>query len=169
MTGQPAASGAFPKNAFPPPRIPDPARTCQTTSAKPNEIPSAANALRPSSKNPVLLPKHKTRKRATQPPPKVFRVENTPVLYFHRFTKISACTHVSGRPPVFRSASCRSRAPGRWTSDNVVPATRRVLASRFIVGHAGMSVPHHAVRRSDPSLRRPIEDNHENLRDGCDS
>src|ERR1700690_266032 len=67
--------------------------------------------------------------------------------------------------PVFKG--CRApQSQGRFTSDIVVPAKRTVLASRLQVGHAGMSLPHHAVRRSDPFLRRPIEDNHENLRDG---
>jgi len=180
VTGQPAASGAFPKNASPPPRIPEPGSAGQIIPATPDLIPTAPPAPLTTNENPPRLEQQKTRKSAIHLPPKVLRLKTNAILYFHRLTTNFNRTHVAIKPLIFRPAARAARARSRLTSENnfsraessartrVVPATRRVLASRFIVGHAGMSLPHHAFRRSDPSLRRPIEDNHENLHHRCD-
>jgi len=185
MTGQPAASSAVPKRASPPPRTQPIASATQINSATPNAILSTPNKFHPTRKNRPPHSQQKTKKSAIQPPQNLFRLERTPILCFHTLNTSFNRTHVSVRTHIFHSAPPARRAPkrttinfeaqgfpndlARLTSDNAVPAMHRVLASRFQSGYAGMSVPHHAVWRSDPSLRRPIEDNHENLRDGCDS
>ena len=168
MTGHRAASGAFPKNASPSRRIPEPGSASQIMPATPDLIPSAPPALLPKSKNPPSRQLQKTAKSANQPPPKVLRLKTKPILCFHRLTTNFNLTMLrlnrpSSIPRRLLAAPSSHLTSNRLTSDNVVPATRRVLASGIQVGHAGMSLPHHAFRRSDPSLRPTIEDNHENL------
>lgn len=174
MTGQPAASGAFPKNASPSRHIPEPGSASQTKPATTDVIPAAPPALLPKSKNPQSRQLQKTAKSGNQPPPKMLRLRTKPILCFHRLTTNFNLTMLRLNRPFsvprrLLAAPHSHSASDRLTYDNVVPATRRVLASRLQVGHAGMSLPHHAFRRSDPSLRRPIEDNHENLHHRCDS
>ena len=48
-------------------------------------------------------PQQKTTKTPTRTPPKVFRVQRRPTLYFVRLTRNSTCTHVSGRRTIFRA------------------------------------------------------------------
>jgi hypothetical protein len=172
VTGQTAASGAFPETASPPPRIPEPGNASQLMPATPSLIPIAPTALLPTSKHSTPQ-RQKGRERANQPPPKVLRLKTKPILYFHRLTTNFNLTMLRlncpwAIPRRLLAAPDSHLTSNRLTSDNVVPATRRVLASRLQVGHAGMSLPHHAFRRSDPSLRPTIEDNHENLHHRCD-
>jgi hypothetical protein len=181
VTGQPAASGAFPKNASPPLRTQEHASARQSKPATPIAIPTAPHASVPASQNQLLDQPQESPKSPIHLPPKVLRLKANAILCFHRLTMNFNRILVAIKPLIFRPAERAARAPNRFFSDNnfsrakssartgVVPATRRVLASRLQVGHAGMSLPHHAFRRSDPSLRRPIEDNHENLHHRCDS
>ncbi len=173
VTGHPAASGAFPKNAYASQRISQPRSASRIVPAIPGLIPAAPPTLPSKSKNPPPRQLQKTAKCGNQPPPKVLRLKTKPVLCFHRLTTNFNLTMFRlNRPfPVPRRlllAPPGHLTPNRLTSDNVVPAARRVLASGLQVGHAGMSLPHHAFRRSDPSLRPTIEDNHENLHHRCD-
>src|SRR5271170_6012337 len=124
----------FSQKRVPAPRIPELRSAGEIMSATPNPIPIAPNGPRPTRHNQRPGQPQKSPKSEIPLPLKVLRLESSPILCFHRLTtnfnltmlrlerRCSVARRLLAVPPSHLTSNC-------VTSDNVVPATRRVLAS----------------------------------------